>query len=278
MRKKILIAEDNRSFRMILNFVLTQTYDVQSVENGEALEQALQTGTFELLIADLNLPKKTAGSVLRSYLRQLPPEKTPVPTIIVTGFDDQNEEVQSVGRLVNVREVLTKPVDFRKLKQRVDEYLQTDGGLPVTSQIYRAVASLPRVLVVDDEEEIRELMYTQLDEASIETRTCSSVEEALRLCSENVFDAVVFDFVLADGTADDALAKLPEATRNTKLPLAIIVTGFGDTIQADHFKEHPFVKAVLTKPFGPNDLAKCVKEVLAGGTDARPDSSGPNQA
>lgn len=259
MRKKILVAEDNRSFRMMLGLVLSEHYEVRSVDNGLSLEQELAEGSYDLLISDLNLPRKNATSVLRSYARQT--VNALVPTIIVTGLEDDCEEVLSVRRLVNVREVFQKPIDFRKLKARVDEILNSEVD-PICSQIYRAVATMQRVLIVDDEEDMRQFMYELLDEAGLEARTCNGISEALRLCAENVFDAIVLDYVLADGLADEVIKRLPQVTQGTKLPVVMVVTGFGDMVRAEQFGEHTFVKDVLPKPFSADDLVSRVKGIL----------------
>ncbi|MBI3831287.1 MAG: response regulator [Planctomycetes bacterium] len=267
MKRKILIAEDNRAFRMMLSLVFSEQYEVQTVDNGVALEQALAKGDYDLLISDLNLPLKGAASVLRTYERQekesLGAESRLVPALIVTGMEMDCEEVQSIQRLVNVKQVLQKPVDVRELKRRVDDLLRIEDVEPICSQIRRAVEAMPHVLVVDDEPEIRQYIYALLDAAGIQATTCASADEAARLCSKNVYDLILLDYVLEEGVADDLLERLPEAARATRLPWVYIVSGFDDSLSMDRFAKYPTVRGILAKPFEPGELIEKVKATLA---------------
>jgi len=264
--KRILIAEDNRSFRMMLTLVFSEQYQVQTVDNGESLEQELVTGEYDMLIADLNLPRKLTSSVLRQYDRMCTldgqMDLKPVPTLIVTGMEEDCEEVQSIRRLPGVLEVFEKPVDFKVLKRRVDEALQEGFSEPLCSQVARAVATLPRVLIVDDEPGIRQFLYAVLDGAGIQARTCATAKEAVELCRKNVFDVMLLDYVLEDCLADEVLKALPEATKWTKLPSVMIVTGFEDSVNRKQLDQYPCVKRMLPKPFDPDQLVQGVKECL----------------
>lgn len=267
MKRKILIAEDNRAFRMMLNLVFSEQYEVQTVDNGVALEQALGKGDYDLLISDLNLPVKNAASVLRVYERQEKETRGSdsrlIPALIVTGMEMDCEEVQSIQRLVNVKEVFQKPVDVKVLKRRVDDLLRIEEVQPICSQICRAVDAMPHVLVVDDEPDIRQYIYAILDASGIQATTCATAEEAARLCSQNVYDLVLLDYVLEDGMADELLDRLPEATKGTRMPWVMIVSGFQDSLSMDRFAKYPMVKNILAKPFDPAGLIQQVKAAVA---------------
>ncbi|MCW8131038.1 MAG: response regulator [Planctomycetota bacterium] len=262
MRKKILVAEDNRSFRLMLNLILSETYDVTMTSSGKELEEALATSAYDLLITDLILQGRSAMAIVRQHSREMGEEHA-IPAIVVTGMDEEHEDVRAAKRMVNVREVFRKPVDFKTLKTCIDGLLDAENASPVCSQIYRAVATMPRVLIVDDEAEMRDYMYEVLEEAGIESSTCGTVEEAIRLCGEYSFDAVILDYVLADGTADEVLEQVSAATKSAKMPPIMVVTGFSDMVTLEHFAAHPTVQEVVAKPFNPDDFVARVKKVMA---------------
>jgi DNA-binding response OmpR family regulator len=58
--------------------------------------------------------------------------------------------------------------------------------------------AVKRILVVDDEQPIRELLQDAIAEAGWEVDTAADSAQALALVKANLFDAVVLDFVLPD--------------------------------------------------------------------------------
>ena len=58
--------------------------------------------------------------------------------------------------------------------------------------------SVKRILVVDDEQPIRDLLRDAITEAGWEVDTAADSAEALALVKDKLFDAVVLDFVLPD--------------------------------------------------------------------------------
>ncbi len=58
--------------------------------------------------------------------------------------------------------------------------------------------STTRILVVDDEESVRDLLRDALVETGWAVDTAGTAAEALRLIKENLYDAAVLDFALPD--------------------------------------------------------------------------------
>ena len=58
--------------------------------------------------------------------------------------------------------------------------------------------SATRILVVDDEESIRDLLQDALVEVGWAVDTAATAAEALQLIKENLYDAAVLDFALPD--------------------------------------------------------------------------------
>ena len=130
-----------------------------------------------------------------------------------------------------------------------------------------------RVLVVDDQEDIRETARLVLTGAGYEVATVSSGREALKIVRERRFDLVLLDINMPemDGwatlrllKADDAHEELPVAMFSVKSEVRDKVSGLKDGA-IDY----------ITKPFGVDELASRVSRILAaaGGASAVPSSS-----
>ena len=111
-----------------------------------------------------------------------------------------------------------------------------------------------RVLVVDDDDGIRELVRTVLDIEGHRVCVASSVAQARWQLANGPFDLVVTDLRLADGSGFDLLDDLQET--------AVVVMSGTDSTE-------PLLRAFrlgaddyVTKPFVPAELAARVRAVL----------------
>lgn len=115
------------------------------------------------------------------------------------------------------------------------------------------------VLVVDDEEVIRDVCTQILESEGCMVTTASSGQEALQLVDENDYDAVVTDIMMPDMSGLELL----EAISDRNQPMgAVVITGLGTfemATQSDMMGAQEFV----VKPFTPDELSKAVKKALA---------------
>jgi two-component system phosphate regulon response regulator PhoB len=119
---------------------------------------------------------------------------------------------------------------------------------------------MKRILVIDDEPDLRELVRVNLDQAGYSVETASSGREALHALHRSIPDLVILDLMLPDvsGTelcrkirSDPALAELPVIMLTAKATEVDRVVGF--ELGADDY---------VTKPFSPRELALRVAAVL----------------
>jgi two-component system, OmpR family, response regulator len=113
-----------------------------------------------------------------------------------------------------------------------------------------------RVLLVDENEELREFLAATLNENTIDTATAGTPEEAVRLANDERFDAFVVDSVMGDV---DGVA-LIEQLRNTKngkgIP-ALLMSDIG-TALARRIAQSAKCD-FLTKPFGPTQFVEQIR-------------------
>jgi two-component system response regulator AtoC len=86
-----------------------------------------------------------------------------------------------------------------------------------------------RVLVVDDDEALAEMISSALGEGGYEVSTAGSVAEAEALLLKREFDVALVDMHLPDGTGTDVLRRLLDEGAQTE---AIVLTGSRDIASA----------------------------------------------
>lgn len=117
-----------------------------------------------------------------------------------------------------------------------------------------------RVLLVEDDPEMRELMALALRGDGYEVREAADGLEALRLlgAEENPgFDLVVSDVRMPGCSGLEMLQRL--RGRPSQIPV-VLVTAFGD--RETHARARRLGAALLDKPFELNDLRELVFEAL----------------
>ena len=114
-----------------------------------------------------------------------------------------------------------------------------------------------RVLVVDDEDYVRELLRDILDSLGHQVVEAEDGFKALELFDSQAFDAVFTDIGMP-GMSGWELARLIRE-RNGEIPLAVL-TGWGEALGSDEQKAAK-VNWIVAKPFFIERIAEIVKEI-----------------
>jgi len=124
MAEKILVAEDNpTNMKLITAALKKQDYSLlQATDGAEALEAAI-SGTPDLIIMDLQLPKISGWEVIRK-LRQMPGFSN-VPIIAVTAYAMKGDKEKAIEAGCNA--YLPKPININQLRSVVAEMLLKQG-------------------------------------------------------------------------------------------------------------------------------------------------------
>jgi two-component system, NtrC family, response regulator AtoC len=115
-----------------------------------------------------------------------------------------------------------------------------------------------RILVIDDDEAVRESMTRMLRGAGYTVDTAESGEEGVAAAKGNVFDVILSDLRMPGISGLDVLQRLRELRVDSAF---IIMTGFGtvDTaVEAMKLGAHDY----LTKPFNLDELVLTVRRAL----------------
>ena len=111
---RILVAEDDAILAEGVSTSLRGSgHAVDWVKNGVEADSALEAETFDLLILDLGLPRKSGLEVLR----RLRSRDSRVPVLILTARDGVEDRVRGLD--AGADDYLAKPFDLAELEARV---------------------------------------------------------------------------------------------------------------------------------------------------------------
>jgi len=120
----------------------------------------------------------------------------------------------------------------------------------------------PRILVVDDEKQVREITKAFLMLNGYEVNTAENGEEAFEELLTNYYDVVITDLQMPVMGGKELLEKIYQTKSNT---ITIVLTGYN--IEKTAFSKEPF--AHLRKPFSHNQLIQIVQEGLKNQKDKK---------
>jgi PAS domain S-box-containing protein len=138
-------------------------------------------------------------------------------------------------------------------------YLPRDDG--VAEQSHSGDESLSfaglRILLVDDEDLVRELCGTFLEAAGAIVTEAVSGKQAVELIQASEFDLLVMDVMMPEMTGNEAARIIRQTRPEQKI---LFITGFAGSkdVLAELAED-----AVLPKPFRRNEFLRAVSEVLA---------------
>ena len=116
----------------------------------------------------------------------------------------------------------------------------------------------PKILVVDDEEPVREILRDLLEQDGCRVYLAPGSREALGLLEVHQFDGIFTD-VGMPGMSGWELAHAIRQ-RNTTIPIAV-VTGWGEAVGSDEQKKAG-VNWVIAKPFHAEKISEIAKEII----------------
>jgi len=116
------------------------------------------------------------------------------------------------------------------------------------------------ILVVDDEQAVREVVRSALEKASFSVSTAAGGLQALEEVSRRPPDLILLDLKMPDMDGPTTLAEMRE--RLGDVPV-IIITGYPDSdLMARALERGPIM--LVTKPVKPRQLIQTVRMVLEG--------------
>ena len=120
--------------------------------------------------------------------------------------------------------------------------------------------SAKKVLVVDDEASIREMLRLALEISDFECLEAADIREAYRLITDESPDMVLLDWMLPGGSGIELLRRLKKGETTQALPVIMLTakTHEDNVVQGLEFGADDYI----TKPFAPKELIARMKAIL----------------
>ncbi len=116
----------------------------------------------------------------------------------------------------------------------------------------------PRLLLVDDEEDLRTVLGQELSAAGYEVVTAPDGVEAIRILQTEKFDVALLDIQMPN---KDGIAVLKHLSENHPSTIAIILTGHADLYHAMEAKKYG-AREFISKPFQIDDVTSTLQRLL----------------
>ena len=185
LTRKILILEDDADTAFTIKELLDANGYTADV--AHTLDQAwllLQQRTYDLITLDLNLNGESGSDFFLRLRDSL--EYAHLPVLVISAYIHQGK--LALNAIANTVDWLEKPVNSEVLCQKI-EYLLCQG---------KSSGSAPRILHVEDDEDIVSILKMQLEPIYHYHHAASLAEARLKLRT-NQYDLVLLDIGLPDG-------------------------------------------------------------------------------
>ncbi|MCK5259842.1 MAG: response regulator [Candidatus Omnitrophica bacterium] len=213
---KILVLDDEIKIRDLVHEALSlEGYEVTTVPTSDQAVDIIFREPFDLILMDIMLAGKSGISILkeiREYNKK-------IPVIIYSGF--VTTELETEARTFGANEVLRKDVGIAPLVGQIGKIVKAKN---------RIFHSTPKgtkrsILIVDDEEEIRNILKNFFKMKGCRTLEAQNGEEAVQLARSEDLSVVLLDMNMP---GMDGLATLEKLKKmNDKLGV-VMITGDQD--------------------------------------------------
>lgn len=252
-----VVGTPSALFTIVWNLVRNA---MEAMDQGGCITTSAEPhdGTLRLVVAD-----EGPGMNESQRLRAFDPYFTTKPTGTGLGLAMVNEAVEELGGRIVVDSVQDGGTRFVVELPRADAPAPADDGPSARrpSGVHGRSEGGMRLLLVEDDAALREMMRTTLQLRQVEVDAVGSTAEALRL--QATYDVALVDLSLSDGRGDHLVAELRQ---RGNIRTAALVTGASEP---SNLNPNGRPDLWLRKPFEPNDLLETVRLLRAfGGQDA----------
>ena len=151
---RILVVDDDTTHRTMLCTLLNDWgYGTEEAEDGEKAVAMCKEHTFDLVLMDVRMPKKSGIEALQEIKGHNPA----LPILIMTAFSNIEAAVEAIK--AGAYDYLTKPLDFDKLKVGLRNVFEYVGLIRENAELSQVVASTaPKFNIIGQSEPMRLLL------------------------------------------------------------------------------------------------------------------------
>ncbi len=193
---RILIAEDSPDIRALIEMLLAAAgHEVSSVTDGRAAVETARRERPDLILMDLSLPLLSGWEATRQIRSDPAASGTPILAVTAHAMHGDRERAIAAG----CDGFIAKPINEETFAARVLAFLNTRGASQASAppDAERPPAEPGRVLIVDDQAEVAELLRGDLASDGHDVAVATSAAAALaRVETGPAYDLAVIDVML----------------------------------------------------------------------------------
>ncbi len=272
---RILVVDDEESVRKSVESTLSLLgYDVVAAHDGMAAVEFYKdhVGEVDLVVLDLVMPIMDGRECFKR-LKELDPG---VKALLATGRapDGDARELLDKGVLGFIK----KPFTIAELSEAVAKTLggppagEVKATKPAATDDTRRDGRPFRVLVVDDEETVRETIVRFLESMGCDVTAVGNAEDAVSAFLADSFDLVTLDFKMPglDGmelhkvlSQEFGSGKRTDGPAAKTLPWIVVVTAYAEAPEVVGRQFGESIVGVVRKPLIEEELGRIVRELIA---------------
>lgn len=237
--------------------------DSRAARGGNGSASALSESAHEELVSEVAHVFRTPLGVITGYVELLQLRDDPalradaLPRIEAAA----RRLGQAIDRLLSALDYENRAFVERLLDPRhTHSHEPHSSGTPSIPRGLRVVHGLEakRIVIVDDDDEIRELLLRTLPADGFEILEARDGREALSLVEHEAPNLLLLDWNMPNATGGDVLAEL--ARQKRRVP--VIVLTADDDPKRREIAEAYGAAAFLAKPFSPIELLRAIERLL----------------
>jgi CheY-like chemotaxis protein len=261
----ILIADDDPAILTALSTRCRKMgFAVDTATNGLQMLLKARRSSPDLIIVDINMPK--LDGLTASY-HLLEPGGLSADVIVVTGTpsDETLQHCEAMGLFYACkREQFWQGIcqALTEIFPHMAEVIVEEIGPLAASP--DAVPSSPRVLVVDDDEQVAQFLASRLKKLGIEVLYAPNAARAQRLAATHYPSVVVTDYFMPEGDAEFLIMRLRSARATAQMPVIVISGRDLDEATAKQLKREmlgcPGAARIFKKSFDVSELFEAIQQ------------------
>ncbi|RKX19212.1 MAG: hypothetical protein DRP51_07800 [Candidatus Zixiibacteriota bacterium] len=238
---KILIVEDDDVSRKLVDSILTknnyETLLASSVQ--EAITFLKSNNHVSLIILDIMMPDEDGYSLLKYLNRQESISK--IPVLMCSAVGDKFSVIHSAS--LGAADYIRKPIESELLLAKIRDMLNKGNKT---------------VLIVDDEEMIRNLLKNTLEREKYDVLTADSGVTALKVLASNRINVVISDIQMSNMDGFELLVQIK--SHYPDVPVLMITGQLGKYNKDDAMLAG--ADGYIAKPFKNLDIIKTLQDIL----------------
>ena len=237
---QVLVVDDEKDSRVLMAHYLEEFgCRVITADGGEAGIAAVHKHKPDLITLDLMMPDMDGWEVLKRL--KADPEVKHIPVVIVSIVAGEGR-----GRLLGAVDLVTKPFEREDLLRVLWRNLVRKRG--------------GRVLVVDDEADMRTMLSEYLASVGLETVSATNGKEGLAKVGTEAPDAVILDLMMPVMSGLEFLEKLRKDPLHSGLPVFVLTGKVVTDAESEVLGE--LASAVLRKEEAPERLGELLGSIF----------------